>query len=290
MKKHILIVICVCFLSHANAQLKKKGSRYSLNSRENPFLQQQWWIGLKGGVNASSIKVDKSYSVIVPVNYSSQSSTKEYKKWKPFGTQIGLEATYYFRGFSASVQPTYSTIRFQYENNYLWTDAEHPANRLELTYEQDQQASYLYLPLLFKYEFNVHGLTPYIQAGAYTAFLLGANKSVKISGVDHASGGENQFDYEPVSVGTKDLFGNNHWGLIGGAGLYYNIGNIRFNLDLQYRMGQSLINSGKNRYQNDRLSGVGDATDDLQVDNLTVSLGTLFPLRFLSSGFKSYDK
>lgn len=290
MKKHILILICVCFLLQANAQIKNKTSRYNLNNRENPFLQQQWWIGLKGGVNASSIKVDKSYSVIVPVNYSSSLSQKNYEKWKPLGTQIGLEATYYVRGISASIQPTYATIRFSYSNDYVWTDAEHPANRLELTYDQDQHISYLYLPLLLKYEFNVRGLTPYLQCGAYTAFLLGANKSVTISGVDHASGGENQFKYEPVSVGTKDLFAKNHWGIIGGAGLYYNIGNIRFNLDIQYRLGQSHLTSGKNRYQNDRLTGIGDAMDDIKVDNATISLGTLFPLRFLSSGFKSYDK
>ena len=290
MKKIAFLIICVCFLSQANAQLKKKSSRYNLNNRENPFLQQQWWIGLKGGVNASSINVDKSYSVIVPVNYSPDVSEKDYEKWKPLGTQIGLEATYYYRGFSGSIQPTYGTIRFRYENNYSWTDPENPANLLDLKYEQDQQVSYVYLPLLFKYEFKVHGLTPYLQAGAYTAFLLGANKTVTISGADHASGGTNTFEYEPVSVGTKDLFAKSHWGIIGGAGLYYNIGNIRFNLDIQYRMGQSLLNSGENRYQNDWLSGVGDAMDDIKVDNVTVSLGTLFPLRFLSSGFKSYDK
>jgi hypothetical protein len=288
MKKYLLLLFCVCFLSHSHAQ-KRKGTQFNLN-RENPFLQQQWWIGLKGGINASVVNVDKSFSAIVPTNYSTAVSKKEYDKWKPLGTQIGLEATYFFRGFSASIQPTYSTIRFSYENNYSWADAELPQNRLDLKYEQEQHISYLYIPLIFKYEFNLHGITPYVQAGAYSAFLLGATKSVVISGVDHASGGTNEFEYEPVSVGAKDLFASNHWGIVAGAGVYYNLGNIRLNLDIQYRLGQSLINSEKNRYQNDRLSGIGDAMDDMTVDNIAVSFGTLFPLRFLSSGFKSYDK
>jgi hypothetical protein len=257
---------------------------------ENPFLQQQWWIGLKGGMNASTVNVDKSYSVIVPSNYSSDLTEKKYSKWKPFGTQIGLEATYFFRGFSASIQPTYTTIRFSYDNRYTWTDPENEVNKLDLKYEQDQKSSYIYLPFLFKYEINLHGITPYLQAGAYTAFLLEATKSVTISGVDHASGGTNQFEYEPVSVGATDLFASNHYGFIGGAGLYYNIGNIRLNLDVQYRIGGSLLNSTRNRYQNDRLSGVGDAMDDITLNSIAVSFGTLFPLRFLSSGFKSYDK
>jgi hypothetical protein len=289
MRKILLAIICVATLADAEAQVRKN-SRYNLGNKENPFLQQQWWIGLKGGVNASTVNVDKSYSVIVPSNYSSDLTRKEYSSWKPFGTQIGLEATYFFRGFSASIQPTYTTIRFSYENRYSWTDPENEANKLELKYEQDQKSSYIYFPLLFKYEINLHGITPYIQAGAYTSFLLDATKSVTISGVDHASGGTNQFEYEPVAVGASDLFASSHYGFIGGAGLYYNVGNIRLNLDIQYRIGRSLLNSTENRYDNDRLAGIGDAMDDITVNSIAVSLGTLFPLRFLSSGFKSYDK
>jgi hypothetical protein len=55
-------------------------------------------------------------------------------------------------------------------------------------------------------------------------------------------------------------------------------------------LGMSNISSTDNRYGSDRLSGVGDAMDDLTLDNISVSLGCLFPLRFLSSGFKSLDK
>jgi opacity protein-like surface antigen len=290
MKKKLLLLLFLIVLGQTHAQVKRKNSQFNLNNKENPFLQQQWWIGLKGGFNASNINVDKSYSVIMPSNYSSDFSAKKYEKWKPFATQIGLEATYFFRGFSASVQPTYTSIRFSYENNYLWYDPEIPSNRLELKYKQEQKLSYIFLPLLLKYELNLHGITPYVEAGVYTSFLLDAGKTVTVSGVDYASGGANSFEYDPVSVGAKDQFSKNQFGFIGGAGLYYNIGNIRLNLDIQYRIGRSIINSTTNRYKNDRLSGVGDAMDDITLDNIAASLGVLFPLRFLSSGFKSYDK
>ena len=77
---------------------------------------------------------------------------------------------------------------------------------------------------------------------------------------------------------------------MGGAGVNYNLGNnVRLNLDVMYRYGMSNIVSTKNRYDSDRLSGVGDVMDDLTLDNLSISLGCLFPLRFLSSGFKTLD-
>jgi hypothetical protein len=291
MKKILLSFALMLAMVHAQGQAKRKSAQFNnLGTRENPFLQQQWWIGLKAGINATVIDVEKSYSVIVPSNYSSDFSKKNYDRWKPLGMQIGLEATYFFKGFSASIQPTFTTIRFAYDNNYSWSDTETPSNKLDLKYEQEQKISYMYVPVLIKYELHLRGVTPYIQGGYYHAFLLDATKSVTISGTDYASGGTNNFDYEPVSVGAKDLFAKTHYGFIAGAGLYYNTGNIRLNLDLQYRMGQSRINSSENRYQNDRLSGIGDAMDDMTIDNLAITFGTLFPLRFLSTGFKSYDK
>src|SRR5690606_6373109 len=123
-------------------------------------------------------------------------------------------------------------------------------------------------------------------AGAFSAILVNANKSVTITGTDYASGGTNEFESEPIIVGAKDLFAKNHWGLMGGAGLNYHQGNVRINLDIVYLHGMSNISSTENRYGNDRLSGVGDALDDMTLDNLAISLGCLFPLRFLESGFK----
>src|SRR5690606_1054855 len=120
--------------------------------------------------------------------------------------------------------------------------------------------------------------------------LINANKSVSITGIDHAAGGANEFKEESIIIGAKDLFAKNHWGIMGGAGLNYNLGNnVRLNLDVLYRHGMSNIVSTDNRYGSDRLSGVGDVMDDLTLDNLSFSVGCLFPLRFLSSGFKTLD-
>ena len=138
-----------------------------------------------------------------------------------------------------------------------------------------------------KYDFPVSAVILYVQGGCYSSILLDATKSAEISGVDYASGGVNTFRNEPITIGAKDLFAKNHWGLMAGSGLYYNLGNVRLNLDIAYQIGMSNISSTRNRYGSDRLSGVGDSLDDIKLNSLALSVGCLFPLRFLGSGFKS---
>ncbi|MGC1240200.1 MAG: PorT family protein, partial [Chryseosolibacter sp.] len=79
----------------------------------------------------------------------------------------------------------------------------------------------------------------------------------------------------------------NHWGLIAGGGVNYLLGNVRLNVDVQYKKGMSNISAAQNRYGSDRLSGVGDSLDDLKLNTVAINIGCLFPLRFLGSGFKS---
>lgn len=276
-------------------QKKRKATTYNKpNKKQNDiFLQKQWWIGLKAGVNLSDPRLDKSYAILSPTNYEATNIGKEYESFKSWGKQISLEATFYFKGFSASIQPTYQHTGFRYTNHFEWTDGsaeENSTNQLTLNYNQDQRLEHFILPLILKYEVIGNKIRPYIQVGGFAGILLNASKSVEVSGVDYASGGKTSFKEEPIIVGAKDLFAKTHYGILGGAGVYYNLGNIRLNLDIQYKFAMTNITSTKNRYNNDRLAGIGDAMDDLKLDNVAVSIGTLFPLRFLSSGFKSLDQ
>jgi hypothetical protein len=198
--------------------------------------------------------------------------------------------TFYFKQLSLSFQPTYRQSKFVYTNHYEWTDNESASNSLVLNYEQVQKTEHMLFPLLVKFDLTKTKLRPYIQAGGFAASLINADKSVTISGTDYASGGENEFSSEPIIVGAKDLFAKTYYGLIGGAGLNYHQGNIRLNLDVMYQYGMTNITSTTGRYSNDRLAGVGDIMDDMTMDNITISIGCLFPLRFLGSGFKTLDK
>lgn len=149
---------------------------------------------------------------------------------------------------------------------------------------------YLDFPFLGKIVLTQTRLRPYLQAGFYFSRLIGASKTIEITKTDYASGSANEVQDDPIIVGASDLFAKKHWGMIGGGGLYYALGNVRLNLDIQYKFGMSNISSAKNRYASDRLSGVGDSLDDLKLNTIAVSLGCLFPLRFLENSFKSVGK
>lgn len=297
MKKISLLLLCCLFLTAAVAQEKKRKKPASPAFKEKKakedakFLNKQWWLGLKAGPNMSKVSVEKMYSVVSPTNYAPSAISKKYKNFDLIGSQVALEVTFYFKGFSLSFQPTYQHSRFFYTNSYEWVSTTETSNHVLLNFEQEQKVDHAIIPLVVKYDISGDKLRPYVQAGIYTAILINASKEVSVNGIDNAAGGSNEFSDESIIIGAKDLFAKNHWGLMGGLGVNYNLGNhVRLNLDVMYKYGMSNIVSTKNRYDSDRLAGVGDVLDDLTLDNLSVSIGCLFPLRFLSSGFQTLDK
>ncbi len=295
MKRLNLSLLCFILAFAAVAQEKKrKPSAYNQakQSKENEkFLEKQWWLGFKAGANLSKATVEKTYSIIAPTNYDASSIGKKYDNFNLVGSQATIEVSFYYKRFLISFQPTYQHSRFAYTNQFVWASDDEVSNRVELNFNQEQKLDHAVLPLILKYDIYGNKLRPYVQIGVYTSLLLNATKSITATGIDNAAGGDNEFQNEPINVGAKDLFAKNHWGLLGGAGVNYNLGNnVRLNLDVMYRYGMSNISSTENRYGSDRLAGVGDALDDLTLDNLSISLGCLFPMRFLSSGFKTLDR
>ena len=283
-----LLLSCIVYAQpkrRPSAAFKKKAKE-----AQNSFLDKQWWIGLKIGPNLTQATPDTRYSILTPTNYAAVLNDKSYDGFRQLGSQATLEITFNYKGIGFSFQPTYRLSRFTYTNQFTWDNSENPAESLELNYAHEHQVDYADLPLIVKYDFTSNTLRPYIQAGIFYSVLVNANKVVEITGTDFASGGTNEFSSEPLIVGAKDLFYKGYWGIIAGTGLHYNLGNVRLVLDMSYRIGMSNITNTENRFSNDRLSGIGDALDDMKTDNLVLSIGCLFPMRFLSTSFKSTDR
>jgi len=291
MKQTFTLLLCLCMLSLCLAQKQKKPASFNSKTRasvKNKFLDKQWWLGFKAGVNMSEADPVKRYSVVTPTNASASATDKTYDNFSKTGAQASLEVTFTYRGFSFSLQPTYRHSIFTYSNQFEWVSTENVNDHLILNYDQQQNIDYADIPFVVKYEITGDKLRPYVQAGIFYSHLLNATKTVTMTGTDYASGGSSQFNNEAVIVGAKDQF-DNYWGLIAGAGVYYNLGNVRLVLDASYHKGMSNIANVKNRFGNDRLSGIGDAQDDLKLNNIVISAGCVFPLRFLGSGFKSLE-
>jgi len=270
---------------------KKQGfnSKAPKTRQQEKFLEKQWWLGFKAGINLSQALPTQQYSVMTPTNYALSSTEKVYDSFNKVGSQASIEVSFYYKGFSFSCQPTYIHSVFTYSNQYTWDNPENANERLILNYDQEQKVDYASFPLLVKYDIAGNKLRPYAQAGIFYSLLVNANKAVKVSGTDYASGGTNEFSNEPVIVGARDLF-DHYWGLMAGAGLNYNLGNVRLVLDVSYWRGMSNIANVENRYSNDRLAGIGDAQDDMKLNHIVISTGCLFPMRFLSNDFKALDR
>ncbi|MBZ0247470.1 MAG: PorT family protein, partial [Cyclobacteriaceae bacterium] len=276
---------------YAQSQRKPPaGFKKKVKQQQNSFLDKQWWIGLKIGPNLTKATPETRYSVLTPTNYALPITDKKYDGFKKLGSQATLEITFNYKGIGFSFQPTYRLSRFTYTNEFMWDNPENAAEMLELKYDHELRVDYADLPLIVKYDITGNTLRPYVQGGIFYSMLVNANKTVEISGTDFASGGTNALSSEPVIVGAKDLFHKSYWGLMAGAGLHYNLGNVRLVFDASYRIGMSNVTDTKNRFSNDRLSGIGDALDDMKTDNIVLSIGCLFPMRFLSTSFKSIDR
>ena len=292
MKKSLLLLTAILICLATFGQSRKKPSGFNAKEKakeQEKFLNKQFWLGFKAGINLSQADPTVRYSILSPTNYPIGTTNKVYDSFNKVGSQASIEVTFYYKGFSFSTQPTYLHSRFTYSNQLTWDNPENAKEQLILNYDNEQTLDYADLPFIIKYDITHNRLRPYVQAGIFYSILINATKSVTVTGQDYASGGINQFTNEPIIVGAKDLF-TNYWGLMAGAGANYNLGNVRLVLDISYRKGMSNIANTKNRYNNDRLSGIGDVQDDTKLNNIVISAGCLFPMRFLSNSFKALDK
>ncbi len=248
------------------------------------FEKTQWWLGFKAGANLTQTNVSARYYGFSPVNYETSTLDKEYDAFDKIGGQAGLEITFYHQGFSFSFQPNYRRQSFSYSNNYQWLSTEDAANSIDLKYDYNHKLDYVEMPLIIKYDIlRSTKFRPFVQIGGYYAVLTNANKEIEISGTDFASGNAGPFENENLIIGAKDLFINSSVGILGGVGVAYDFWNIRLVFDASYKHGLNNITNQENRYSENQLSGLGDALDDVQLNNLSFNFGALFPLRFISS-------
>lgn len=295
MIKTIFTLLCIVFLLPiaSEAQRKKKSKTYPVYdvpkrpSANERFLKTQWWLGFKAGGNATAVTPETKFSGFSPVNYNATENEKTYEDYDGISGHAGLEITFYHHGWSFSFQPNYRRQQFTYDNDYNWEETNNPDNSLVLNYKQNHLLDYIELPLFIKYDLTQTKFRPFIQVGAYYATLVNAQKAVEISGTDFASGDAGPFETQELIIGVNDLFLKSSTGLAGGVGFSYDFWNVRLVFDATYRHGLNNIVNVKNRYAVNELASIGDAMDDIKLKNISVAIGCVFPLRFISEGYQS---
>ena len=285
MKRLLITLLILSSLSVFAQRSRNPGSKQG----GDPFLQTQWYMGFKGGANFTKPTSILSYSAFEPLNYPDAQTEKHYDGFKHVGGQAALVFTFYTRGFSVSLEPGFITNVFEYNTQSAWTDSEDPTNTLDLNYRHHTKLNYINFPLTVKYDLMRGNIRPFVGIGGYYGLLLNATRTYQRSGTDNASGGSGPFEDAPVTIGITDQFIKSTVGITGLIGVSYDPGNIRIIFDLGYNYGFNNISNTATRYDENQLTGIGDALDDLKLQYVTANLSFVFPLKYIGKNFNAFN-
>lgn len=281
-----LLVLSILFLANdamaqRNMKPKLPGSDYQ------NFLNTQWWLGIKMGMNYSQPMPGTRYSSIDPINYDADLLYKDYDQFNHPGVMLGLDISLYHRGFSIGIQPVFKSMGYSYSSRIEWT-GDTDAETFTSEYKGKQNMSYIELPFSLKFELIQNGkVRPFLMAGMQYSFLLDANKKVDITHTDNTSGAPISYSGGNVSINVKDGF-QNYYGALGGIGSSFDFFNIRTVIEISYNYGLSSITDTNVRFSENELVSLGDTNDEIKINNINASLSIVFPLRYIDKTFSPY--
>lgn len=281
----LLFLLIAIFTNQGIAQGLKR------NKLNDPFKSTQGFVGLFGGTSFSKPTMSQMHSdfnLIDPHNNDIISDAKEYGlRVENISSHFGISGSFSFgRNISVAISPAYKGLTFIYQSDFEWQSDEVETNSLSIEYTHLQRLHYISIPLMLRFSPIGRKLKPYFQLGVHYDRLINAQKLVSSSGIDQASGGQVSFSTDEQSNDISDLFIKSHLGLLGGLGITYNLGTILIFAESQYRYGMHNITDTKNRFSASRnLPGFGNVLDDISIQNLELSLGIYFPLKFLTKDF-----
>lgn len=115
----ILVLVILISADGAFGQGSRKKSSFNASkAKVDPFLNKQWWLGIKAGANASQARLTQAYDVIIPVNYIFPPAETAYQSFNRPGWQVAIEAAFSTKSFSIAVQPAYRHSVLEFERQY----------------------------------------------------------------------------------------------------------------------------------------------------------------------------
>lgn len=274
-------LVCGLLLMSAFVSSAQYNGKKSLEG----FLDTQFWLGLKMGVNYTQAYPETKNTGFSPIDYSADSLQKSYDDFSLPGAHMGLEMNFYHKGFSLSFQPVYKRIRYQYSNVLGWR-GESSGNRFETRYNVEQRIDVIDLPLMLKYDIIRSGkIRPFVMAGGFHSLIASAQKDVQITQVDYSSGSPVTSSGGATTLGVKDAF-TSFSGVSGGLGVNLDYWNIRTVFEVNYK--RSLTAATRANVKQNELASFGEVNDEVFLRDLSISLGFVFPFRFIDSQLKAY--
>ena len=106
----LVLLTGVATVSQAQRSSRKKpafAGDNPFNRPQNDFLDTQWWLGLKGGVVLTQPNLWESQHVFAPIDYGASRNASTYDEYNTVGLLLGIDITFYHKGFSVGIQPNY---------------------------------------------------------------------------------------------------------------------------------------------------------------------------------------
>lgn len=278
------LLIFILFFASSALHAQRPGPKKTASTKS--FLDTQWWLGIRSGVTLAKPDVLSRYYAFSPINYTADENDKEFSGFSEPGVMAGLDIIFYHKGFSLGFHPTYKSLKYGYEQSQTWTSND--VDALETIVTAMQTVQYFEVPFMVKYDLIKSGkIRPFVQAGWQYSFLLGANKEANITQRDFITDPPQQFSGGQVSFGNENAF-TNFTGAIGGLGVNLDYLNIRTVVEIIYQQGLSPITSKTDPFAENELVALGDAQDQLSLNQLSISVSFIFPLRFIDNTFSPY--
>jgi hypothetical protein len=279
----ILFLILLAGLSFdLSAQRSRQGP-----PKEKSFLDTQWWLGIRMGTTLTSPTIGEQSYAFSPIDYDIEDGDKQYESLGNPGLLVGLDIIFYHQGFSVGIQPAYKQLNFGYAQSQTWFNNDQtPALTNRLTVAQELHL--LEIPLMLKYDLIQFGkVRPFIQGGVQYSWVMDADRSASLVQQDFISTPPQNYAVDDIRSSNRNAF-QSYYGWVGGLGVNLDYLNIRTIMELNYQMGMQPVTATDANEQINQLAGIGDAYDELSLDQLYLSVSFVFPLRYIDNTFNPY--
>jgi hypothetical protein len=232
-----------------------------------PFIR----IGISAGSNLPLLKLQKGYS-----NYELTSMRSELQGRLGYQFDISGEMAL-LRNISLEIGAGLNQIMFNYST------AGFDENTLYIQNKYNQKITWIEIPVIARYYFNLGAIRPYISAGLSGRFSLWTRESSDL--FDRYWFTESEASDKILATFLTDF---ENFGVLAGAGACYDLKNISIRLDVRYN--QNIKNSSV--ISNfDAVTGYNDIgpeqkfhyTDDINLVSmkaLQVSVGVMYNLSY----------
>jgi hypothetical protein len=253
----------------------------------NNNFENKFYLGLKGGINLSHVKVLDQYQIFSNIG-DEEPGEKEYNSiWKNLGYQYGFIGLYHLsEKINLIFEPTFTNYIFGYSSSNTWQDNENFSQTSSQNHKHNLR--YFELPVLLQFYHDLTPLKPYFLVGGYYGYLLGAEKIIDIEEYTTIDGQNFNTSSEYQHVFFNEQYIKSRLAAIIGIGAIYDLTALQLMFEFSYHYSFNNITRENARFSNQLVTGSAyDINDNINLNAIEFNIRLLFPINKPSNLLKS---